>query len=31
MVTLLTVVGGIAFFLYGIKTLSQGMEQLTGG
>ena len=31
MVTLLTVVGGIALFLYGIKTLSQGMEQLTGG
>jgi phosphate:Na+ symporter len=28
---LLTVIGGLALFLYGVKMLSQGMEQLAGG
>lgn len=31
MVTLLTVVGGLALFLYGVRMLSQGMERLAGG
>ncbi len=31
MVTFLTVVGGLAFFLFGVRMLSQGMEQLAGG
>jgi len=30
MLALLTVIGGLALFLYGIKMLSQGMEQLAG-
>ncbi len=28
---LMTVVGGLALFLYGVRMLSQGMEQLAGG
>lgn len=31
MLELLTVIGGLALFLFGVKTLSQGMEQLAGG
>ncbi|NLG49066.1 MAG: Na/Pi cotransporter family protein [Chloroflexi bacterium] len=31
MLALLTVIGGLALFLFGIKMLSQGMEQLAGG
>ncbi len=31
MLAVLTVVGGLALFLFGVKMLSQGMEQLAGG
>lgn len=31
MLTILIVVGGLALFLFGMRTLSQGMEQLAGG
>lgn len=31
MLEFLTVVGGLALFLFGVKMLSQGMEQLAGG
>jgi len=31
MLELLTVLGGLALFLFGVKMLSQGMEQLAGG
>jgi phosphate:Na+ symporter len=30
MVAFLTVAGGLALFLYGVRILSQGLEQLTG-
>ncbi|GAG45808.1 unnamed protein product, partial [marine sediment metagenome] len=30
MVTILSAVGGLALFLYGMRVLSQGMEQLAG-
>ena len=29
--TLFTFVGGLAFFLYGITTMSQGLENVAGG
>ncbi len=31
MLSVMTVIGGLALFLFGIKMLSQGMEQLAGG
>ncbi len=31
MLTILMVLGGLALFLYGVRMLSQGMEQLAGG
>lgn len=31
MLELLTVIGGLALFLFGVRMLSQGMEQLAGG
>jgi len=31
MLEFLTVIGGLALFLFGVKMLSQGMEQLAGG
>ncbi len=31
MITVLTILGGLALFLYGVRMLSHGMEQLAGG
>ncbi|MBQ8476812.1 hypothetical protein IJ531_07105, partial [bacterium] len=29
--SILTLIGGLAFFLYGISIMSQGLEKLAGG